>query len=133
MMIDTATSSRASRRSEGEVLARAVTAAFAEWQLGNADQLILLGLARNNRMALTRYARGEALGANRDLRDRAGHLLGIWKSLKLLYPHNKELRGKWITSPNAFFGDHRPIDIVDEFGLPGLVIVRGKLDMMRGQ
>ena len=78
-------------RDERVVLAKAITRLFERWQLTAADQLMLLGLNESNRIALQRYARGEALAANRDLLERAGHLLGIHKSLKLLYPHNEEI------------------------------------------
>jgi hypothetical protein len=120
-------------REERVVLARAVTKLFALWDLSAADQLSLLGLSESNRIALQRYAKGEALAANRDLLERAGHLLGIHKALKLLYPHNQEIVSGWMSSPNAKFDGATPIDIVRRFGFAGLLMVRGTLDRMRGQ
>lgn len=115
------------------VLARAVSRLFANWQLSAADRLALLGLSEDNRTALARYERGEPLAASRDLLDRAGHLLGIHKSLQLLYPQNPDVVKNWMTSANRKFHGDTPVDIVRRFGFPGLVMVRGMLDAMRGR
>lgn len=120
-------------RDERVILARAVSKLFALWDLPAADQLTLLGLNESNRIALQRYAKGEALAANRDLLERAGHLLGIHKALKLLYPHNDEIVSGWMSSPNAKFDGATPVDVVRRFGFAGLLMVRGTLDRMRGQ
>jgi hypothetical protein len=119
-------------RDDRVVLARAVTKLFALWGLPAADQLTLLGLSESNRIALQRYARGEALAANRDLLERVGHLLGIHKALKLLYPHNEDIVRGWMSSPNAKFDGATPVDVVRRFGFAGLLMVRGTLDRMRG-
>ena len=115
------------------VLARAVSRLFNLWEVGAADQLILLGLSPGNRSALARYARGEPFAASRDLLDRAGHLLGIYKSLKLLYPRNPEIVKLWMTAANHKFHGSTPVEVVNRFGLPGLTMVRGTLDAMRGR
>jgi hypothetical protein len=127
------TRSRGRTRDERIVLAKAVTRLFAAWQLSPGDQLSLLGLSETNRIALQRYAKGEALAANRDLLERVGHLLGIHKSLKLLYPHNPEIVNGWMSSPNTKFDGASPAEVVQRFGFAGLLMVRGTLDRMRGR
>ncbi len=119
-------------RDDRVVLARAVTKLFDLWQLPAADQLMLLGLSESNRIALQRYAKGEALAANRDLLERVGHLLGIHKALKLLYPKNADIVAGWMSSPNSLFDGATPVEIVRRFGFAGLLMVRGTLDRMRG-
>jgi hypothetical protein len=119
-------------RDERVILARAITRLFELWQLPSADQLMLLGLNESNRIALQRYAKGEALAANRDLLERVGHLLGIHKSLKLLFPKNAEIVTGWMSSANTRFDGATPIDIARRFGFAGLLMVRGTLDRMRG-
>lgn len=119
-------------RDERVILARAATRLFELWGLSAADQLMLLGLNESNRIALQRYAKGEALASNRDLLERVGHLLGIHKALKLLYPRNPELVSGWMSSPNTKFDGATPIEIVRRFGFAGLLMVRGTLDLMRG-
>jgi hypothetical protein len=56
---------------------------FEHWQLETEEQLNSLGLSTDNRAALTRYRNGGPLSKNRDLIDRAGHLLGIHENLRL--------------------------------------------------
>lgn len=124
--------SPARNRDERVILARAVIRLFELWHLPAADQLMLLGLNESNRIALQRYAKGEALAANRDLLERVAHLLGIHKALKLLYPHNPELVSGWMSSANTIFDGATPVDIARRFGFAGLLMVRGTLDRMRG-
>lgn len=119
-------------RHERVVLAQALVRLLEFWGLPAADRLTLLGLSGENRTALQRYARGEPLAASRDLLDRGGHLLGIHKSLKLLYPRNDDIVHGWMASPNERFGGQTPVEVVRRLGLPGLVMVRGTLDVMRG-
>ncbi len=124
----------ADQRSRGSrsVLAKSLAKLFDLWHLGSADRLALLGLNESNRSALQRYAKGEPLASSRDLMDRAGHLLGIHKSLRLLYPANPEIVSGWMSSPNEKFGRLTPVEVARKWGLPGLVMVRGTLDRMRG-
>jgi hypothetical protein len=124
---------RGRSREDRVILAKAVTRLFELWGLSAADQLALLGLSETNRIALQRYAKGEALAANRDLLERVGHLLGIQKSLKLLYPHNPEIVNGWMRAPNTKFDGASPVDVVRKFGFAGLLMVRGTLDRMRGR
>jgi hypothetical protein len=124
---------RGRSRDDRIVLARAISKLFERWGLSAGDQLSLLGLSETNRIALQRYAKGEALAANRDLLERAGHLLGIQKSLKLLYPHNPEIVNGWMAAANTKFEGASPVDVVRRFGFAGLLMVRGTLDRMRGR
>lgn len=115
------------------VLAQALTRLFEYWELAVPERLTLLGLAAGNRMTLQRYAHGEPVAASRDTLDRIGHLFGIQKSLELLYPRNPAIQKGWMTAANRLFHDRRPVDLVEIYGLPGLVMIRGTLDIMRGQ
>ena len=117
---------------ERVVLAKAVMRAFDEWQLPNADRQVLLGLGPNSRTTLNRYASGSPLNNTRDLLDRVGHILGIYKGFQLLYPENPEIRECWLRSPNRRFHGRTPIEVVRQFGLPGLLMVRAQVDRMRG-
>ena len=73
---------------------------FEHWQLSAAEQAAVLGLSVGSRTTLARYRSGEPLADNRDLLDRAGHLLGMHKSLRLLFPHDRDLAYRWMTAPN---------------------------------
>ena len=102
------------------------------WKLPTEDQAALLGIAPNNRAALMRYRKGEAIGTSRDQFERVGHLLGIHKNLRLLFPQNRELAYRWMTTRNKAFDHLSPVDVVKEWGFAGLLMVRAYLDRARG-
>jgi len=102
------------------------------WQLPTDAQASVLGLSPESRTALSRYRKGSPLADNRDLLDRAGHLLGIHKSLRIIFPHDADLAYRWMTQPNRRFGA-RPVDVVVEHGFEGLLAIRRYLDFERGR
>ncbi|HSO05723.1 MAG TPA: MbcA/ParS/Xre antitoxin family protein [Pelomicrobium sp.] len=102
------------------------------WGLSATEQAAVLGLSPENRSTIARYRHGAPLADNRDLLDRAGHLLGIHKSLRIIFPHDRDLAYRWIATPNRRLGA-RPLDIIIERGFEGLLAVRRYLDFERGQ
>ncbi|MGH6610218.1 MAG: antitoxin Xre/MbcA/ParS toxin-binding domain-containing protein [Burkholderiaceae bacterium] len=112
-------------------LAAMVTKLLEHWKLSAAEQSALLGLSTASRSTLARYREGEPLADSRDLLDRAGHLLGIHKSLRILFPYDRELVYGWMTQFNRRFGA-RPVDLIAERGFEGLLAVRRYLDFQRG-
>lgn len=113
-------------------LAKMVMTLLDHWQLSTEDQAALLGIALSNRAALTRYRKGEPIGTNRDQFERVGHLLGIHKNLRLLFPHNRDLAYRWMSTRNKAFNNLTPVDIIKEWGFAGLLMVRSYLDRARG-
>lgn len=103
------------------------------WGLSTDDQATLLGLASGNRSALGHYRKGKPIGTTRDQYERVGHLLGIHKNLRLLFPHNRELAYKWMSARNKAFNNLSPVEVVKEYGFAGLLMVRAYLDKARGQ
>jgi hypothetical protein len=113
-------------------LAKMTMTLFEHWRLSTEDQAALLGLANSNRAALSRYRRGEAIGTSRDQFERVGHLLGIHKNLRLLFPQNRDLVYCWMTTRNRAFDNLTPVETVKEWGFAGLLMVRAYLDRARG-
>ena len=113
-------------------LARMIVQLLDHWALSTAEQSALLGLSAGSRSTLSRYRAGEPLADSRDLIDRAGHLLGIHKSLRILFPHDRDLAYRWMSTPNIRFGT-RPVDVVVTHGFEGLLALRRYLDFQRGQ
>ncbi|GAB1414105.1 MAG: MbcA/ParS/Xre antitoxin family protein [Anaerolineae bacterium] len=105
---------------------------FEHWQLTTEEQLSMLGLAPDNRAALSRYRKGVPIAASRDMVERAGHLLGIHKNLRLLFPRNLDLAYAWMRSRNRAFEGRTPAQAICEFGFAGLLMVRAYLDRARG-
>lgn len=116
-----------------KALASMLMRLFDHWQLSTEEQLDALGFATSNRAVLARYRRGEAIAASRDTLERAGHLLGIHKNTRLLFPHNRELAYSWIKTRNRAFDQRAPIDVIREFGFAGLLMVLAYLDRALGQ
>jgi Protein of unknown function (DUF2384) len=115
-----------------EALAKMISRLFDHWGIATTDQCALLGLAPTSRMTLARYRKGSPLDNNVDLLGRAGHLLGIHKALRIIFPHNRDLVYKWPTTPNATFAGKTPLEIMHS-GYEGLLAVRRYLDFERGR
>jgi hypothetical protein len=113
-------------------LARVIVSLLDHWQLGTTDQALLLGLSSESRSTLARYRRGEPLADNADLLARAGHLLGIHKALRILFPHDRDLAYRWVSAPNRRFGERAPLEVMKQ-GFEGLLAVRRYLDFERGR
>lgn len=113
-------------------LAKMVMTLFDHWKLTTEDQATLLGIASSNRAALTRYRKGEPIGTSRDQYERVGHLLGIHKNLRLLFPQNRDLAYRWMSTRNKAFDNLTPVDVIKEWGFAGLLMVRSYLDRARG-
>jgi transcriptional regulator with XRE-family HTH domain len=113
-------------------LARLIVQLLDHWQLNAIDQSLLLGLSSQSRSTLARYRRGEPLADSADLLARAGHLLGIHKALRILFPHDRDLAYRWVSAPNRRFGERAPLEIMKQ-GFEGLLAVRRYLDFERGR
>lgn len=113
-------------------LAQMTIRLFDHWGLSSKDQAALLGLSTEGRTSISRYRKGNAFADNQDLLGRAGHLLGIHKSLRLIFPHNLDLAYRWVSQPNRRFSNSAPLDIMKQ-GYEGLLAVRRYLDFERGR
>lgn len=111
-------------------LARMICNLFDHWQIDITTQATLLGLSPRGD-AIYRYRNGGALPNRRDLLDRVGHLFGLHSSLRVIYPHNRELVYRWPTSRNKMFGNLAPVEVMIERGLPGMAAIRGYLEQLR--
>jgi hypothetical protein len=103
------------------------------WNLPLNDQAALLGLSAQSRSTIARYRRGEPLADNADLLARVGHLLGIHKALRIMFPHDRDLAYRWIGTPNRRFAGARPVDVMKQQGYEGILAVRRYLDFERGR
>jgi hypothetical protein len=120
-------------RDSRERLARMLVELLDHWKLAAADQAALLGLSSQSRSTLARYRRGEPLADSADLLARAGHLLGIHKALRILFPHDLDLAYRWVLAPNRRFGGATPLDVMKRHGYEGILAVRRYLDFERGR
>ena len=77
---------------------------------------------------MSNYRRGKPIGTSRDQYERVGHLLGIHKSLRLLFPQNRDLAYRWMSTRNKAFDNLTPVEVVKERGFAGLLMVRAYLE-----
>ena len=119
-------------RTSRERLARMVVSLLDHWNLAPNDQAVLLGLSTQSRSTIARYRRGEPLADSADLLARAGHLLGIHKALRILFPHDRDLAYRWVSTPNRRFGTS-PLEVMKRHGYEGILAVRRYLDFERGR
>jgi len=120
-------------RSSRERLAKLVVALMDHWQLALPDQAALLGLSAQSRSTIARYRKGEPFADSADLLARAGHLLGIHKALRILFPHDRSLAYRWVTARNRRFGGVAPLEVMKSHGYEGILAVRRYLDFERGR
>lgn len=112
-------------------LALMLTRLFDYWQLPVRDQLVMLGLSKTSRASLQRYRAGNPLPATTDIMVRAKYLRGIRRSLRLLYPDNRDLACRWMCTPHPDFADMPPIEEVQTLGTFGLYSVHDYLNFQR--
>lgn len=121
------------RSREGRAaLAKMIMSLFDRWGLPVQDQAAMLGLSEGSRMTLARYRRGSPLADSRDLLDRAGNLLAIHRSLRILFPKNRDLVYGWPKMRNRAFNGNSPVEVIRDEGFLGLLTVKRYLDMQRG-
>ncbi len=101
------------------------------WQLGVAEERGLLGWPPAS--TFHKYKSGEAGPLSLDTLTRISLVLGIYKSLHVLYPQ-PVFADNWMRMPNtnALFGGRTPLAFVVDAGLDGLFQLRRLLDGRRG-
>lgn len=104
---------------------------FELWNLSTTEQLDILGLDKNDSSNLIRYYHEIVIGRNPDLHERIVHLLSIHKSLRIIFPHNTELCYIWPTTKNKIFNNKTPVEVMQEYGYSGILMIRHYLDRER--
>jgi hypothetical protein len=101
------------------------------WELTVAEQRALLGWPPSS--TFHKYKGGDPGPLSFDALTRLSLLLGIYKSLQILYPE-PAFADRWIRMPNinALFGGRAPIDFLADAGIDGLFQLRRLLDGRRG-
>lgn len=101
---------------------------FKHWDLTPNQQLSLLGLPHDNDISLSDYFAERPLGRDLDKLERASMLLHIHKSLRLLFPQNREMAYRWIRRPNRAFEGQSPLELIECLGMLGMYMVCRYLD-----
>lgn len=104
--------------SELNTLVQSIEAIGAVWQLESSALRSILGMP-DSATALEIKHSSEL--------ERAGHLLGIYKVLRILYPRNPEIVESYLQTPIPELDDAVPLDIFYDEGTGGLRRVREHL------
>ena len=101
------------------------------WQLSVVEQRALLGWPAAS--TYHKYKSGDHAALSFDTLTRLSLLLGIYKSLQVLYPEPR-FADAWIRMPNTnpVFGGATPLSVMIDAGIDGLYRVRRLLDARRG-
>ena len=101
------------------------------WKLRIADQRKLLGDPPES--TYYKWKRQQDGALSRDTLERISYLLGIWKSLQILFPDPSQADA-WLRKPNtaALFGGHSALERMLSGNLADLYVVRQYLDAQRG-
>jgi len=110
-------------------LGRMVVNILDEWGITAADQLIMLALPDGTRTRmLRRYQDDTPLPDDPVVMKHVEHLLGIADALRTTFPRNEKIGVIWLKQPCKRLRSRRPMDIMVEGGLSGLIAVRTHLD-----
>jgi len=110
-------------------LGRLVINTLDEWGISSADQVAMLALpGKVSGRSLRRYQDDTPLPDNPDVLKRVEHLLGIADALRTTFPRNDRIAVIWLMQPCKRLRRRRPVDIMVEDGLSGLITVRTHLD-----
>ena len=105
---------------------------FVLWRLTDDQQVKLLGLSNKKTLHNWKNEPNKAT-LSREILERASYILGIYKSLQILF-HDSVLADLWISTPNdnPLFNSKTPMDRLLLGHLEGLATVRAHLDYQLG-
>jgi Protein of unknown function (DUF2384) len=103
------------------------------WKIRDEDARELLGgISNGNYYQLKKNPRTPGKSLDQDKLRRISYLIGIFKSLNILY--SQRLADQWIQLPNSnpIFAGRTPLDYILRGGAPAMDMVRRLLDARRG-
>lgn len=115
------------------VLGKAFWNIVEHYGLNQREQAILLGI-KENRQRLNAMKMEMQIPDDPDKILRVGHLVGIHKNLRILFPQNRDVAYAWLKTKRDLFEDRSAMDYIAEDpmnSLPRLFTVRRLLDQLR--
>jgi uncharacterized protein (DUF2384 family) len=110
-------------------LGRLVINTLDDWEISPSEQVAMLALpGKVSGRSLRRYQDDTPLPDDPDVLKRVEHLLGIADALRTTFPRNNRIAVIWLKQPCKRLRRRRPVDIMLEDGLSGLITVRTHLD-----
>jgi hypothetical protein len=115
------------------VLSRAFFKLMEHWGLANEETARLLGWTyKTNRTRIDNMRKGlTGLPQDQDKFERVRDLINIHKSLRILFPNQRNLVYEWVKVPRERFGGYAALDVMLEDGKTGISAIRRYLDYER--
>ena len=125
-------SSAQERRRLSPAALKAAFNIFEHWKVRDEDARELLGGISNGAYYPLKQNPRAAKPLDQDRLRRVSYLIGIFKSLNILY--SQRLADQWMQLPNTnpIFGGRTPLEYILRGGAPAMEIVRRLLDARRG-
>lgn len=118
---------------QAAVLGKAFWRLCSLYEFNREEQAMLLGI-KANRERLLALEKQQTVPVDPDKFARVGHLLGIHKNLRILFPHNRDAVYRWMRTPRELFGGLSAMAFIAQEpvnSLPRLFTVRRVLDQIR--
>ncbi len=118
-------------------LRKALTKGFFEltklWDLTRQQQALLLGWNyTEKRTTLDSMRTGKTfIDRDQDKIERMIDLINIHKSLRILFPYDRDNVYEWVKIKRGRFGDHSALDVMLSEGRLGILAIRNYLDYER--
>jgi len=111
-------------------LTKMVLAVLNDWGTSEAIQIQLLDLSGDIKPRhMKRYYYDDVpLPDEQQVYQRIEHIMGIAEALRTSYPLNEAAGVVWLNRRNRRFGDRKPIDVMLEDGINGVLAIRTHLD-----
>lgn len=110
-------------------LAQTVMGVLNGWDVPPDAQCALLGLPEGTKARkLNQFRSGTAFPEDHGMLLRAHYILSIQNAVASMYPHNTEVGNYWVTTPNPFFNERTPLQVMLESGVDGMETVVNHLN-----
>jgi hypothetical protein len=100
-----------------------------DWNVKNNDQRIILGEPSDS--TFYNWRKNQAKSLPRDTLERISYILGMYKSLGILFP-TREQADAWVAKPNSAFNNESALQVMLKGNMLNLITVRNYLDAQRG-
>jgi hypothetical protein len=96
-----------------KVLAKAFWSIIGHYELSNDEQAVILGI-NNMPSDLIKYKEEQSIPSSEDSYTRVAHLISIHRSLRILFPENREVVYKWLKTNRKEFSDMSAMNYILE-------------------
>lgn len=109
-------------------LAQTVLSVLSGWDVAPDAQCALLGMPEGTKARKLNQFRGSPFPEDDAMLLRAHYILSIQNAVESMYPHNTEVGNYWVTTPNPFFNERTPLQVMLERGIEGMETVVNHLN-----